>query len=173
MPQPTQSAPNTTTVSAWRSPWVIGWVGLVVVVLGVNLTMVYLAISTNPGLVNDDYYERGQDYEKTLATRLARDPGWTMRPDFPREILVNDPTTVRVFLVDKAGQPVTPDSVTFYAYRPSDKSKDFSTVMVEEGKGRYAATVSFPLYGFWDGLVAVTSGDEEYTSGDRIIVARP
>jgi hypothetical protein len=50
---------------------------------------------------------------------------------------------------------------------------DFSARMVEEGKGRYAATVSFPLFGYWDGLVAVTSGTDEYTVGDRIIVSRP
>ena len=37
------------TVSAWRSPWVIAWIALVITVLGVNLTMVYLAFATNPG----------------------------------------------------------------------------------------------------------------------------
>lgn len=164
---------NTRSNSAWRSPWVISWVGLIVAVLGVNLFMVYLAISTNPGLVNEDYYERGQHYEKTLASRLAKDPGWTMRADFPRDIELNVPTSVRVFLVDNAGQPVTPDSVRFYAYRGSDKSKDFFVDMEAEGKGRYVANVSFPLFGFWDGLIAVQQGEDEYTTGDRIIVARP
>ena len=158
---------------AWRSPWVIGWAGLIVAVLAVNLTMVYLAIATNPGLVNDDYYERGQHYENTLVSRLAKDPGWTMRPDFPRDIELAEPTTIRVSLVDKAGQPVTPDSVTFFAYRASDKSMDFSAVMSEEGKGRYAAKVSFPLLGFWDGVIAVKQGEDEYSTGERIIVARP
>lgn len=168
-----ESAPGTKSGSAWRSPWVYGWIGLVVTVLSVNLTMVYLAISTNPGLVNDDYYERGQDYENTMISRLAKDPGWTIKPDFPRDIVLDQPTTIRVFLVDKAGQPVTPESVTFFAYRPSDKDADFSLTMIEEGKGRYAVSTSFPLYGFWDGLVAVRSEGEEYTAGDRIIVARP
>ena len=159
--------------SPWRSPWVIAWIGLVVTVLLVNITMVYLAISTNPGLVNDDFYERGQDYEQTMASRLKKDPGWTMSTDFPRDIKQSVSTTIRVTLVDKAGQPVTPDSVTFYAYRAADKSADFSIPMVEEDKGRYAAKVTFPLVGFWDGLVAVTQGADEYTDGDRIIVARP
>jgi nitrogen fixation protein FixH len=159
--------------SAWRSPWVIGWLGLVVVVLGVNLTMVVLAISTNPGLVNDDYYERGQDYEKTMMSRLARDPGWTLTADFPDDITSNEPTTLRVFLVDKAGQPVTPETVTFFAYRPSDKGKDFTVPMVEEGAGRYAAKVAFPLFGVWDTLVAVQQGGDEYTTGARIRVAQP
>jgi nitrogen fixation protein FixH len=159
--------------SAWRSPWVIGWVGLVVVVLGVNLTMVVLAVATNPGLVNDNYYERGQHYERTMMSRLARDPGWTLTADFPDDIRLNEPTTLRVFLVDKAGQPVSPEGVTFHAYRPSDKSMDFSAPMLEEGKGRYAARLSFPLYGVWDTLVAVRQGEDEYMTGARVSVARP
>lgn len=158
---------------AWRSPWVIGWVGLVVVVLGVNLTMVVLAVATNPGLVNDNYYERGQHYERTMMSRLSRDPGWTLTADVPAEIKRDEPTTIRVFLVDKAGQPVTPEGVTFHAYRPADKSMDFSASMVEEGKGRFAARLSFPLHGVWDALIAVQQGDDEYTTGARISVARP
>ncbi|MGE5155739.1 MAG: FixH family protein [Bdellovibrio bacteriovorus] len=161
------------TTSAWRSPWVIGWIGLVVTVLGVNLTMVVLAVATNPGLVNDDFYERGQDYERTLMSRRARDPGWTIKADFPSDIKSGEPTTVRVFLVDRAGQPVSPGAVTFFAYRPSDKSLDFSAPMMEEGKGRYVAQVSFPAFGLWDGLVAVGQGGDEYTTSARIAVARP
>ena len=158
---------------AWRSPWVIGWVGLVLAVLAVNLTMVYLAVVTNPGLVDDDYYERGQHYEKTLASRLARDPGWTLSPEFPQGIKLGETGTVRISLLDKSGQPVTPEAVTFYAYRSSDKSKDFSAPMKQEEPGSYVAQVSFPLFGNWDGLIAVTQGGDEYTTGGRITIGRP
>lgn len=158
---------------AWRSPWVIGWVALVVLVLGVNLTMVYLAIVTNPGLVNEDFYDRGQHYERTMASKLARDPGWTMRLDLPESIRVNQPSRIRVTLMDKAGQPVSPGQVRFFAYRPSDKGRDFSALMEEEAPGRFGLQVSFPLVGLWDGLVAVTEGDEEFTLGERISVAGP
>ena len=159
--------------SPWRSPWVLGWIGLVLVVLAVNVTFVYLAISTNPGLVTEDFYDRGQHYEQTLVSRLARDPGWTMRADIPDDLMPGVPATIRVTLVDRAGQPVRPDQVTFFAYRPSDKGRDFSVPMVEEGPGRYAARVSFPLFGAWDGLIAVRQGADEVTSGERIIVTRP
>ncbi|MCW8847766.1 MAG: FixH family protein, partial [Sedimenticola sp.] len=55
--------------SPWRNPWVLGWVGLVVVFLLANFVMIYLAITKNPGLVVDNYYERGQDYEKNMLKR--------------------------------------------------------------------------------------------------------
>lgn len=158
---------------AWRSPWVMGWIGLVVAVLAVNATMVYFAITTNPGLVVDNYYDRGQDYERTMLTKLSRDPGWEMKADIPADIRAGEKAVVRLFLVDRAGQPVTPDSVELYAYRPSDKARDFSQPMVAEGRGRYAADVSFPLIGVWDTLVAVREEGEEYTVGQRIHVQRP
>ena len=160
-------------VSAWRSPWVIGWIGLVVAVLCVNLTMVYFAVSTNPGLVNDDYYERGQDYEKHLATRLAKDPGWTMKPEIPGDIRASAATTVRVVLAGESGQAVAPDQVTFFAYRPSDKARDFSVPMTDMGGGRFVSRLSFPLYGHWDWLIAVRQGADEYTTGGRLVVAKP
>lgn len=159
--------------SAWRSPWVIGWVSLVVAVLVVNGTMIYLAFATNPGLVNDDFYERGQHYEETLISKRMIDPGWTIRSDIPDGIAVNEETMIRVVLVDKAGQPVSPDKVTFYAYRPSDKAADFSRPMEPEDTGRFAVKTSFPLYGYWDTLIAVEHEGEEYTAGRRIRIAKP
>ena len=160
-------------VSAWRSPWVIAWIALVVAVLGVNALMVYLAVATNPGLVVEDYYERGQNYERTVHSKGARDPGWVLRTDIPADIGAGERTPIRFFLVDKAGQPVTPETVELFLYRPSDATRDFSVVMAAEGPGRFIANVSFPLIGVWDTLVAARNGDEEYHVGQRIEVRRP
>ncbi len=158
---------------ALRNPWVLGWIGLVVTVLAVNLIMVYLAIATNPGLVNPDYYERGQDYERTLISRRARDPNWTMQADVPRPLRVGEPQSIRFFLVDKSGQPVDPDAVTFFAYRPSDAARDFSSSMWREGTGRYVVEATFPLVGVWDLLIAARTGEDEYSVGERVsVVAR-
>jgi nitrogen fixation protein FixH len=159
--------------SPWRNPWVLGWIGLIMSVLTVNLIMVFFAIATNPGLVNDDYYDRGQNYERTLVSRLAKDPGWTMRADIPDDLKVNQSATILVTLVDKAGQPVTPDQITFFAYRPSDKSRDFSAPMAKEGLGQYSVRVTFPLFGAWDSLIAIRQGEDEFTTGERIRVVRP
>jgi len=159
--------------SPWRSPWVLGWIGLVATVLVVNVTFVYLAFATNPGLVNDDYYERGRQYEKTLVSRLAKDPGWTLHADVPDDLRAGEAATILITLVDKTGQPVIADQVRFYAYRPSDKAQDFSAPMVATGLGQYSVRVLFPLFGVWDGLIAVRQGDDEVTIGERIRVARP
>ncbi|NCA69073.1 MAG: nitrogen fixation protein FixH [Sphingobacteriia bacterium] len=164
---------RTSPTSALQSPWVQAWIGLILVVLIVNLTMIYLAIRTNPGLVNANYYERGQDYERTMLSRRERDPGWLMQADIPPVPVAGEPVPIRLFLVDHAGQPVDVEAVTFHAYRPSDVARDFSEPMVREGKGRYLVETSFPLIGIWDTLIAVTQADEEYSVTERIHVARP
>jgi nitrogen fixation protein FixH len=165
--------PQHTGTPAWKSPWVIGWVLLVVTVLGVNLFMVLLAINTSPGLVNEDFYERGQDYEKTLFSKRANDPGWHMQIDLPKQIVAGNHTPVNFTVRDKAGIAVPADSVTFFAYRPSDAKRDFSLAMDQIDKGLYSTKAQFRLKGFWDVLVSVKKDGEEYNIGERIVVRAP
>ncbi len=167
------SAPQTSPTPAWRNPWLIGWFALVAVFLAVNGVMIYLAISTNPGLVVEDYYDRGQYYEHNLASKLAQDPGWALSANVPKDVKAGQAQVLRFFVSDKAGQPVAVDGATFYAYRPSDVGRDFSSPMETEAPGRYVVTVSFPLVGVWDTLFAARLGGDEHSLGQRLIVARP
>ena len=52
--------------SAWRNPWVIAWVSILIGFFIISGTRIYFAVTTSPGLVVDDYYERGQDYEENI-----------------------------------------------------------------------------------------------------------
>lgn len=157
--------------SGWRNPWVIGWVLLIVVVLVMNIVMILFSISGNPGIVAEDYYDRGQDYEQNMLKRMARDPGWLMRVEAPDYIELDTPTTFRYHVADKAGGTVQVDQVVFYAYRPSDAKKDFSQEMRMVSPGEYEANVSFPLKGAWDIIVSATNGEDEYNTSLRIGVA--
>jgi len=163
----------TNPTPAWKSPWVIGWIALVLVVLAVNLTLVILGVTTSPGLVIEDFYDRGQDHERHWASKQAREPQWILQADIPQDLRVNQATPLRFVLVDKAGQPAKVDQAHFYAYRPSDAKRDFDLPMIDEGPGRYRVEVSFPLMGIWDILVAVRQGQEEFNLGRRIRVPGP
>ncbi len=157
--------------SAWRSPWVIGWIGIVVTVVTANSIMIYLAMDANPGLVVEDYYERGQDYEKHMLARMAKDPGWTFEVVAPRAPQVGEPALIMLTLSDQAGLPVTADNATFFAYRPSDAKQDFALPMVQEGPGQFSVAVAFPLKGVWDTLVNVQQGALEVNHAKRFIVS--
>jgi nitrogen fixation protein FixH len=154
--------------SAWRSPWVIGWIFMLVAFLTMNLIMIYFATHDNPGLVVKDFYKRGQDYERNMLKRQARDPRWRMRVKLPRKIGVNEPVICHFTVSDRQGTPVVPDSVTFHAYRPSDARQDFSVPMKEIAPGVYEGEVRFPLLGAWDTLVSVKHGEDEYNTAKRV-----
>lgn len=153
-----------------RNPWLMGWIALVAVVFLVNATMVTLAIVTNPGLVVDDYYVRGQATEQELTSRAATAAQWTTNLDIPPDLIQNTAVTLRFFIVDTAGQPVTPETVTLYNYRPAAAKRDFALPMVAEAPGRYAATLSYPLVGVWDVLVGAKIGDDQVHVSHRIAV---
>jgi len=148
--------------SAWRSPWVIAWVGLLVTFVLVSCYRIYLAIETNPGLVDENYYARGQDFEQNRLKKMARDPGWKMQLEAPEVVDIGKPAHYRFRVTSKSGTPVTPDAVTFYVYRPSDAKMDFSLPMQEVGVGEYQAEVTFPTLGVWDILISVKNGVDEY-----------
>ncbi len=154
--------------SPWRNPWVQGWVGLLVVFLMANGVMIYLSITNNPGLVVDDYYERGQDYEQNMLKRQARDPGWKMKVIAPERVDVGVPARYGVRIIGSDGYPVAPDSVTFYAYRPANAKSDFSMPMAATDSGVYEANVSFPELGVWDILISAKHGDDEYNQPYRV-----
>jgi nitrogen fixation protein FixH len=154
--------------SAWRSPWVIAWIVMVVVFLTMNIIMIYFAVENNPGLVVEDFYQRGQDYEKNMLKRQARNPGWQMKVTLPKKIDVDEPVTCHFSILDSDGIPVDPDQVTLYVYRPSDAHQDFSVPMKKIGPGAYESEVRFPLIGIWDTLVSVKHGEDEYNTPKRI-----
>jgi hypothetical protein len=45
--------------AAWRNPWIWGMLGLGAAVLLANGVLVFYSLSTSPGLVVEDFYERG------------------------------------------------------------------------------------------------------------------
>jgi nitrogen fixation protein FixH len=154
--------------SPWRSPWVIGWLGLLILFFLFSGVRIWFAIDSNPGLVVDDFYERGEDLSANRLKREARNPGWQMEIEAPAFVDIAKPTLFGFRVKNNVGKPIDPDAVIFYAYRPADKSKDFSVPMRRVATGHYTAEVSFPLLGVWDILVSAKNGQDEYNMPHRI-----
>lgn len=154
--------------SAWRSPWVIAWVAMVAIFFTMNLFMIFMAVDNNPGLVDKDFYDRGQDYEQNMLKRQARFPGWKMRVELPKMIAEGETVNCRFSVVDAEGRAISPDAVTFHAYRPADVKQDFSQPMEQVEAGVYQTQVKFPLKGAWDILVSAKHGEDEFNTPKRI-----
>ncbi|MCW4242818.1 MAG: FixH family protein, partial [Candidatus Thiodiazotropha taylori] len=74
---------------------------MVVVFFTMNMIMIYLATQNNPGLVVDDFYDRGQDYEKNMLKRQARDPKWVMKIKLPSKIEIGQPVVCQYSVKDR------------------------------------------------------------------------
>jgi len=154
--------------SAWRSPWVLVWFGILILFFIFTGVRIFYAITSSPGLVVDDYYERGEAYSANRLKREARDPGWQMEIEAPEFVDIGKPTLYGFRLKNKVGKPIDADAVIFYVYRPADERQDFQVPMKRVALGHYTAEVSFPLLGVWDILISAKNGEDEYNLAHRI-----
>ena len=159
---------------AWKNPLVIFWVAIILVVLMVNFFMVSMAIVTNPGLVIDDFYERGKNHASVLAERQKMEQlGWQLKVDMP-DLIEAKSDRIALEVLDKENLHFNVDSATLYYYRPSDRNLDGSLVLDQLDKtGYYAADLNLPLKGKWDFIIEVVKGDKKYSIGQSFMVKDP
>lgn len=150
----------------WWYPYI--YLGVFLVVLAVNLVFMFSAIRTFSGL-EDQAYEKGLAYNKTLATAAAQKKlGWTTAA----EVLSRGSHTADVVVSfhDKDGHALKGLDVKAEFVRPTVAGHDSSVQLVEQGEGRYVAVASLPFEGQWDMHVAARQGDVNYQFDKRIIL---
>ena len=158
---------------AFRNPWVIGWIAIIVVFLVVNALFVIMAVVSSPGLVTEDYYEKGRQYEENALKMMAAEKAmqWEMNFEVPNELIVDRPEVFRFSAVDNRGLPIKNAKVNVLAYRPSNADADFVTLLEEIAPGLYQADISFSLPGIWDVNLQISHGEKNYRLTRRIMVA--
>ncbi len=161
---------NISKKAAIRSPWFIGWMVILLTVVSVNVFMISLAMEGGPGIVAEDYYERGQTYDKERNERSKTHPGWTSQYKSYGEIYVNEETQIAFKLADKDGLAIKDTTVTLFIYRPSDKKLDFNVTLNTLDGLHYSNSVSFPLKGVWDLVVEIKKQDEVRNFAQRLTV---
>ena len=159
---------------AMRNPWVIGWIAIVVVFLAVNIMFFITAWVSSPGLVVQDYYEQGRQYEKNALKIMASQNrlNWETRLEIPQTIVRNSPDVYRFSAVDSRGLPIKGAQVKLFAYRPSDADADFATPLQEIAPGLYQADIGFTLPGVWDLQVKAQRDEEVYQMSHRVSVLK-
>ena len=158
--------------NARQNPWFLAFLGLIAIFLIVNLIFVAFAISSNPGLVSDDYYNQGREYEKNVVTRIkARNSlNWTANFEIPDKIQINTPAMVRFSAVDSRGASIIDADVKLIVYRPSDAGADFTKTVPQIAPGLYQTNLTLDLPGTWDLNIKVTQGEAVYHNSHRVFV---
>jgi nitrogen fixation protein FixH len=112
-------------------------------IFAVNAVMVYLALSTYSGLVANEPYRKGLDYnERIVADERQAALGWTADA-------IVDGRRVVLTVTGKDGQPLAGLVVTGRAVRPASAQSDRSLDFKEISAGRYVASFSDAPAGTW------------------------
>lgn len=157
-----------------RNPWLLGMLGLIVLVLGVNITFIwYSANGSRSTLVEQDYKTKDRKANDELLRELREQQSlaWQTTIKKPKELVVGTPTAYEISVADRDGRPVS-GAMAVEAYRASDSSKDFTTEFKEVSPGNYQGFISFPLKGYWELRIHVKRGEDDFGVGtERFMVA--
>lgn len=144
-------------------PWY--FVGFFVVLAIMDGIFVYLATSTHTGVVTEEAYKKGLNYNDTVAAaRTQAALGWNGTIEYTED------RRVLFTLQDASGAPLTGAQVVAEFSRPTHNKQDFSIPLQQVDAGNYAAPVEFPLIGLWDARVFVEWNQQQYQQGKRLVV---
>lgn len=115
---------------------------------------VYLAVSTQTGVVTEHAYEKGLAYNHVLEEALAQ-------PDWQQAATFKDGTLIWT-LADENGTPITDAVVTAHINRPVQDGYDFDITLVHTNNGEYRTPLDLPLLGQWQANLSSTWKDKTF-----------
>lgn len=150
--------------TGWRFfPWyVAGGLGIVMVV---NFTMTWLAVTTFPGQVTDRGFATSNNYNEVLAAAERQAAlGWSVRT----ELAGSHPVLT---LAGRDGAPLAAPRVTAVARRPVGDPGPIELVLRPTAPGRFEAETALAP-GRWDLDLIVMAEGSEFLSTRRLVVAQ-
>lgn len=135
------------------------------IVIGVNVTMMKLAIATLPGTDVDSPYAAGLTYDREISA--AQDQAarkWKVSAHIERR--ANGNAVLQVKARDATGQPLTGLKFGGRLERPTDKRADLAVELAEAAIGIYRGNAASVAPGQWD---LVIEGDAR---GERVFLSR-
>ncbi len=138
------------------------------VVIGVNVVMMTLAISTMPGTEVESPYLAGIKYNGEITSARAQaERGWRLTSHVARGI--DGRVAVTVEARDRAGVPLAGLAMSLRLARPTDSRADHAVVLTERSGGTYVGEAADVVAGIWDLELEADRGTERmFLSKNRI-----
>jgi nitrogen fixation protein FixH len=152
-----------------------GWTVLVFllaffgVVIGVNVVMARLAVSTFGGVDVDSSYQAGQKFERDVAMAEIQDERhW--RVDGKIKQAADGTQTLDLAARDGDGAPLSGLTATAEFTRPTDRRLDRTISIEEDAPGHFHGAVALPP-GQWDLVIELTrQGERQFRSVNRVVI---
>lgn len=139
------------------------------VVIGVNGTLIFFAQDTFSGLDTQSPYERGLDYNRTLAAEAAvAQLGWQTEAAIVGES--DSARSLEVRITDRDGRPLDGLKMVAYLVRPSNQGLDLTMEPRPLGDGRYGASFVLPAPGQWELRLVADRNDVPWQHSERLFV---
>lgn len=139
-------------------------------VIGVNVTMMKLAIATLPGTDVDSPYAAGLTYDREISA--AQDQAarkWQVNAHIERR--ADGAATLQVDARDAKGQPMSGLKFGGRLERPTDKRADLQVELSESGIGIYSGNAAAVAQGQWDLVIeGEARGQRVFMSRNRVIL---
>ncbi|MEL6800291.1 MAG: FixH family protein [Pseudomonadota bacterium] len=131
-------------------------------IMAVNFTMAFMAVSTFPGVETKNSYTASQNFQADRAAQLALD--WTVEADVIDDHLV-------IAITDRAGQPVQAAEITATLGRATHVNDDqFPTLVYQDGVYTAPAEIG---PGNWNVRMLATAEDGTKFRQRIVIFRRP
>lgn len=148
-----------------KSIWPKAIVASFVAIFAVNGFFIYKAVSSFDGIVEDNYYEKGLNYNDVV--QQGKRLGWRIELSFTDDLKTAVPNKAKVVIFGPKGEPIGGAKVNIAMSRPATSKLDSSFELVPSGCA-YHGTVSLPVSGFWDMKVVVEKGKDRMEKTFRV-----
>jgi nitrogen fixation protein FixH len=147
-------------------PWL--FVAFFLVVVAVNATMIWIALTSWTGLATNRAYDRGLTYNRNLdaaarAAALAWQPALAARMD-------GDGGEVELLLTDAGGQPIAGARAVVRFERPTSEGLDFSVELAATAPGAYRGRFVLPAPGAWNLHATIRRGADLFVHDQRVVL---
>lgn len=130
---------------------------------------VYIAMTSQDGLVEKNYYQKGLHYDDVIqAKKRQAELGWSFELMAPAKA---GTAPLEVRLTDAKGEPLVGKQVAAALRRPAQKGYDLDVTLEEVQPGTYRAEVQLPLQGLWDLKTEVRDAQDQATFESRFTVS--
>lgn len=146
----------------WQWPWIVG--GLMAVVVGANLILMYVAISDPSFAVEEDYYQKGLAWDDKRAQDRTNDElGWSLELDVAAERSADGTIGLTSSLTDRDGRPISDAKIHLEAFHSARAASIQRRDLTRDGDGRYSTSLLMRRPGLWEFRFEVSRGGQQFT----------
>lgn len=138
------------------------FIGFFSLIILVNVVFIYVATSSNTGVITENAYEKGLAYNKILSAAKNQ-------PDLNTKAAYNNGKLTWA-VTGPDGQPLTDGNASALMVRPIKDGNDFSLSLKETGPGIYEADADFPAQGLWEAKLEIKWDNNRYHTSQSLLI---